>query len=176
MQSLNHLPSPNRQLSNFSVVVIKDKMYILGYYMNKSTKRSALEWYFSNLTYLKIETDINLLYVFNSYNPDDRKWKSLPTMSTLRLNFGAVCLQNQLFVAYKENSKSVICNRFDPATNQWSKMNSLEFDKTTHGAVLALAMKDELQVLISTPSEIKVYRYDDKTEKWIQVNNTFHNK
>lgn len=112
------------------------------------------------------------MFFCNSYDPDEDEWKRMPLNFSLRLNFSATCLQNRLIVAYKVPSKSIIINSFDPTTQQWTKLQSLDLDKSTRGYVEALAMHDELHILMMLNSEIKIHKYDMKNDKWSKVNKT----
>lgn len=116
-------------------------------------------------------TTIILLFFINSYDPDEHKWTDLPISLELGENFAATCLQNQLFVAYKRTLSYVICNTFDPATRQWTKMKYLEFDTLMPGSIdiSPEIMNGELQILIANDSEIKVYKYDVQIEQWSKV-------
>lgn len=95
-------------------------------------------------------------------------------MLPLQENFSASCLQNQLFVAYKDGFKSVICNTFDPETQLWSEIKSPELGATMPGFIRTLSMGDELHVSITDLFEfkIKAHKYDVKSENWTKVINT----
>lgn len=118
------------------------------------------------------------MYFINSYDPDEHKWTDLPVSLPLGEHFEVACLQNQLFVAYKNSLPSVIfIDSFDPTTRQWTKIKSLKLGKPGYSSSFrllhALPMNDELHIFTIVNTEIKVHIYNVKSKKWEQVNNLF---
>lgn len=135
------------------------------------TRKNCVQWngkFVCSLTRYSWVNWVLFWWINNSYDPETRTWTDLRAIESLKMQFSAVSVHNELYVGYKERT-TIKFYKYSTTTNLWTAMESIEFSGIVQATIQLLPMKDSLQVLITTETEIEIYENTLTGLKWREV-------